>query len=106
MATVDKDIAEKLIEKCKKQKRPRVYCIASYENLTFKKKCYSICYLRKNYNNLRWSSNTANIRILWESMKCNLDWLVERLDQLLEKHTTAEDDRKTAAQIKKHSSKK
>lgn len=67
MATVSREIAEKQIAHCKKQKRPRIYCIARYLNLEFGIVCYSLCYTARDYAALLNSSAVGNIEVLWRS---------------------------------------
>lgn len=67
MATVAKEIAEQQIAHCRKQKRPRMYCIARYWNSVFQQENYALCYTEGDYASLLNSSAVENIEILWRS---------------------------------------
>ncbi|MEK7638468.1 MAG: hypothetical protein AAB375_03535 [Patescibacteria group bacterium] len=67
MATISREIAEQQIARCKKQKRPRMYCIAKYWNLEFQKYGYSLCYTAREYEALLNSSVVEGVTILWSS---------------------------------------
>ncbi|MCH7759013.1 hypothetical protein IID20_01515, partial [Patescibacteria group bacterium] len=77
MPTISKDLAEREIERIKKQKRPKVYCIVRYQNrlkgdsekMTYSD--YSICYNRVHYNALLQSDFVGGIDILWSSKRFN-----------------------------------
>jgi hypothetical protein len=67
MATISREIAEQQIARCKKQKRPRMYCVAKYWNLEFQKYGYSLCYTAREYEALLNSSAIGDITILWRN---------------------------------------
>lgn len=67
MPTVSKQIAEELIERLKKQKRPKVYCVVSYQ-YEGEKENYVVCYGPRQYRRLR--KCVIVVRVLWESKRC------------------------------------
>ena len=67
MATISKDLAKELIAELKKQKRPRVYCIAKYWNAVFKKHGYAMLENEDHYRALLASMGSDPVTLLWTS---------------------------------------
>ncbi len=84
LARIYEDVILKLIDKLKKQKRPRVYCVAKYYSPIDDKTCYSICNNRKDYQALRSKGAVADIEVLWRSHKFEIDNLKEKVDRFCE----------------------
>lgn len=73
MATIDKETALSLIEKVKKQKRPRIYCITCYRNVMFNIESYAVCYSNEEYARHFKSPAVGSVKILWSSEKFKKD---------------------------------
>lgn len=73
MPTISKQIAEQLIERCKKQKRPKIYCVVRYCNTFFNKEDYSVCYRPYHYDGLFQSPAISGIEVLWKSERFQKD---------------------------------
>ncbi|VVB83414.1 Uncharacterised protein [uncultured archaeon] len=83
MPTIDKALAEAEIERVKKQKKPKVYCIVRYQNRLNGDSekgiysDYSICYNLRDYEALVKSDFVGGIDILWSSEKFKQDKKIE-----------------------------
>lgn len=73
MATVSKEIAEQLIERCKKQKRPRYYCIVRYRNRMFQRDNYAYLEDAVQWQTLLDSAAVGVVITLWASDKFRRD---------------------------------
>lgn len=79
MPTINKKLAEELIEKCKKQKKPKIYCVVRYQNRTkgdSEKGTYSdyaVCYKLEHYQAIMRSDFIGGVDVLWASKRFKAD---------------------------------
>ena len=73
MATITKANADKLIEKCNKQKRPIYYCIVSYWNTFSDATNYAYAKDGVDYDAICGSPVVANVEVLWASERFKKD---------------------------------
>ncbi len=84
MPTVSREIAERLIEKCKTQKKPKIYCIVRYQNRIFDKDDWAVCYRPYHYDGLLQSPAVGGIDVLWGSERFRKDRINEMDEDNLE----------------------
>lgn len=104
MATIDKKLAEELLEKVKKQKRPIYLCIVKYWNTMCGKESYAYCKGEAQFVAVVNSPVVSDVQILWRKQnpkadaffaelgfgKANSDsWMDEFLDLVCEAYKDA-----------------
>lgn len=67
MATINRELAEQLIEKLQKQTRPKTYCILRYQNVMFDKEDYAYCNNEMQYQAVLSSPTVGEVKTLWAS---------------------------------------
>jgi hypothetical protein len=77
MATINAEIARSMIERLRKQKKPRTYCVVRYFNVMFLKWCWAYFSNRAEYESALNCSNVRNINVMWFSKKYLEDFLEE-----------------------------
>ena len=75
MSTVNKAIAEKEIERCKKSRQPRMYCIVSYVNTSNGELSYKLCRRPINYVEMVTSPFVSRAILLWQSERMKRDYI-------------------------------
>ena len=77
MATIYVDLAQAMIGKLKKQKRPRIYCVGRYMNIVFEKECWAYFNNKHEYDCALKSGNVRDFKVMWWSKKYIKDFLME-----------------------------
>ncbi len=75
MATIDVEIARSMIEKLRKQKRPKVYCVVRYYNVMFEKEYWAYFNNKFEYDSALGSGNARDINVMWWSDRYIKDFL-------------------------------
>ena len=74
MATIGKALAEELIARCKKRKRPKEYCIVRYRNRVFGKDDHAYFTDRAQYEALLDGMAPGDVTVLWGSARFFADF--------------------------------
>ena len=73
MATVNREIAEQIIERAKAQKRPKVYCVIEYENVVFNRTNYAYFEDKDEYLSAIQGQGAGTVKVLWSSPRFEKD---------------------------------